>query len=170
MSGQQRRDAVLARIAQSDGPLSASRLAQSLGVSRQVIVGDIALLRAAGIDIAATPRGYMLRHETAGLIQKLVCTHSEKDMADELYAIVDNGCTVLNVTVEHPIYGTITGELKLASRYDVDWFLHRVRESSAMPLSALTEGAHTHAILCPDENAFLRVEHILKNKGYLLES
>ena len=55
MHAKERREAILSRLEQACDPVSATALAGALSVSRQVIVGDIALLRASGAPIAATP-------------------------------------------------------------------------------------------------------------------
>ena len=90
-------------------------------------------------------------------------------MEAELNAMVDQGCTVLDVIVEHPIYGQLTGPLQLASRYDVAQFLARCSQPDARPLSELTEGIHLHTLSCPDEAAFDRVRQELRRLGILLE-
>ncbi len=160
------------REAGSGEPLSASVLAARFSVSRQIIVGDIALLRSAGYEIDATPRGYCLRKETKldhGVTHTLVCCHTAEDMEDELNTLVDFGCTVIDVAVEHPLYGTLTGELGLSSRYDVSLFSERVRAADALPLSTLTEGIHVHNICCPNETLLEKVKTELSRKGYLKE-
>ena len=144
MDAQQRRQMIASRLAESSQPLSAGSLAQELSVSRQIIVGDVALLRAGGLDITATPRGYLLPRGAAGVTCTLACRHTALQMEEELNAIVDQGCTVLDVVVEHPIYGQLTGPLHLSSRYDVAQFLTRCAQSAAAPLSQLTEGVHLH--------------------------
>ena len=83
--------------------------------------------------------------------------------------MVDQGCTVLDVIVEHPIYGQLTGPLQLASRYDVGQFIARCRQSDALPLSQLTEGIHLHTLSCPDQAAYDRVCQSLAKLGFLLE-
>ena len=168
MDGKQRREEVLDAIRRSEGPISASTLAERFEVSRQIIVGDVALLRAAGEAVTATPRGYVLS-SPGGLVRKVACLHSGEDMGRELNAIVDQGCTVLDVVVEHPLYGQLSGALRLSSRYDVARFLERCAASDARPLSALTEGIHNHTLSCPDEAAFQRVRDALRNLGFLLE-
>ena len=90
-----------------------------------------------------------------------------EDMGRELYIMVDNGCTVLDVIVEHPVYGQLTGALQLASRYDVQQFI--LRANAAQPLSLLTEGVHLHTLSCPGEEAFRRVVEALAQAGFLLE-
>ena len=83
--------------------------------------------------------------------------------------MVDQGCTVLDVIVEHPIYGQLTGPLQLSSRYDVAQFIRRCTQSDARPLSDLTEGIHLHTLSCPSEEAFSRVQAGLRELGALLE-
>ncbi len=172
MPAKERREAILRALSsERDRPLSASHLAARFSVSRQVIVGDIALLRCSGVAIDATARGYRLPGEANRTQRRqVVCVHDSPSMVEELYCMVDAGCTVEDVQVAHPIYGTLTGELHLSSRYDVDAFSERVRSSEALPLSALTEGIHTHTLLCPSEEAFGRLLLSLREKGFLVEA
>jgi len=167
MQAKARREAILKTLRQASQPVSAGALAADYSVSRQVIVGDIALLRAAGEDISATPRGYVIRQEKAGVLRKVACRHGSAGMEAELNTIVDNGCTVVDVIVEHPIYGQLTGPLELSSRYDVSLFIRRSAETR--PLSLLTEGIHLHTISCPNEEAFARCVEQLRAQGVLLE-
>lgn len=167
MNAQQRRAHILERLEQSAQPVSATALAGELGVSRQIIVGDVALLRAAGADITATPRGYVVRR-AAGLVRQVAVQHRPEEMEGELNAMVDQGCTVLDVVVEHPVYGQLTGRLDLSSRYDVSEFIRRVSKSRSHPLSDLTDGIHLHTIACPDEGAYQRVLEALEREGFLL--
>ena len=169
MDSQERRQAIARRLEQAEGPVSAAVLARDCSGSRQIIVGDIALLRASGMNIAATPRGYVLPRETAGLVCTLACCHSGEQTEHELNAIVDQGCTVADVIVDHPIYGQLTGPLHLSSRYEVGQFVQRCREEAAAPLSLLTEGIHLHTVHCPDAAARDRVCAALREMGVLLE-
>lgn len=120
LSAQERRRQISARLCRAGNPVSAAALAQEFSVSRQIIVGDVALLRASGADITATPRGYLLGHAGTGLVRTAACSHTPEDMGRELYAIVDAGCEVLDVIVEHPVYGQLAGALHLRTRSDVD--------------------------------------------------
>ena len=169
MDAQRRREAIARVLERADGPVSATALAVEFSVSRQVIVGDIALLRAGGADITATPRGYVIPRVRAGQCCTLACRHEGGQMEEELNVMVDHGCTVLDVTVEHPIYGQITGPLNLSNRYEVSQFIARCREEAAAPLSQLTEGIHLHTVLCPDEQALARVRQGLRALDVLLE-
>lgn len=169
MNASERRELVLTQLRKAEQPLSASALAREFSVSRQIIVGDIAILRAAGVDIHATPRGYLLPEAPRGSLRTIVCNHDEIGMEQELLLCVDNGCTVVDVMVEHPIYGQLTGSLRLSSRYDVQQFLDLSRREQAAPLSFLTKGIHIHHLICPDEQAYERVCSALRDVGMLLE-
>lgn len=168
MEAASRRQAILDRLRTADRPVSASALAAGLNVSRQIIVGDIALLRAGGAEISATPRGYVLPWATDGITRTIACRHTLAQTGQELDILVDNGCTVLDVIVEHPVYGQLTGQLQISSRYDVEQFLARIRDSDAAPLSMLTGGLHLHTLCCPNEDAYTRACAALKAAGLLL--
>lgn len=168
MEAASRRQAILDRLRTADRPVSASALAAGLNVSRQIIVGDIALLRAGGAEISATPRGYVLPRATDGITRTIACRHTLAQTGQELDILVDNGCTVLDVIVEHPVYGQLTGQLQISSRYDVEQFLARIRDIDAAPLSMLTGGLHLHTLCCPNEDAYTRACAALKAAGLLL--
>ena len=169
MEAASRRQAILDRLRTADRPVSASALAAGLNVSRQIIVGDIALLRAGGAELSATPRGYVLPRATDGITRTIACRHTLAQTGQELDILVDNGCTVLDVIVEHPVYGQLTGQLQISSRYDVEQFLARIRDSDAAPLSMLTGGLHLHTLCCPNEDAYTRACAALKAAGLLLD-
>ncbi len=168
MNAQDRRAEILSILTRQTGPVNATVLAHQLGVSRQIIVGDVALLRAGGAEISATPRGYLLDRATASLRRTVACHHSGADMEEELFCIVDHGCIVEDVVVEHPVYGQLVGRLELSNRYEVGQFARQCRELMAAPLSVLTDGTHLHNIRCPSEEAFQRVQQALEEKGFLL--
>lgn len=165
-----RRKQIIEKLKKTDKPVSASALAKEYAVSRQIIVGDIALLRAAGYEIEATARGYVIPGKNTGIIRRIACSHTAEQMKDELYAIIDQGCVVEDVIIEHPVYNELRGSLRLASRYDVDCFTERCSRSEAKPLSALTEGIHLHTLSCPSEEAFARVSDSLRKQGILIEN
>lgn len=162
-----RKAAIIEAIRTSETPVSASALARKLHVSRQIIVGDIALIRASGTQIIATPRGYVWERSNAGSERKIAVMHAPQQMREELYTIVDQGAEVVDVIVEHPTYGQLVGQLQLSSRYDVDQFIDRMQGNE--PLSQLTHGVHLHTIRCRDAVVFERVENALRKKGLLYE-
>lgn len=162
-----RKQRIIEEIQKSQKPISASTLAKKLGVSRQIIVGDVALLRASGTHIIATPRGYILDNQNHAQTHIIAVQHSQKELADELYTIVDLGGSILDVIVEHPIYGQLCGKLHISSRYDVDQFIEHIHHEHAKPLSQLTDGLHLHTIQCQNQDVYQRIVHALKEKGYL---
>jgi len=164
-----RRDEIYKIINQDKAPVSASALAKILKVSRQVIVGDIALLRAQGNEIVATARGYMIPEfrESNQYIGKIVCCHNAGNTRKELYTMVDLEAVVINVIIEHDLYGEITGQLNIKNRDDVDIFIERVKSSEVKLLSELKSGIHLHTIACRDKAHFEQVYQALDNAGFL---
>ena len=167
MDAASRRRAIAEALAGANAPVAAGALGERFGVSRQIVVGDIALLRAQGLDIVATPRGYVLGSgQESGLRRTVACVHDFEGMERELNIMVDNGC---DVVIEHAVYGQLTGELHLKNRHDVQEFMRRSRENGGSPLSTLTGGIHIHTLLCPDEASFERCTAALCEAGLLLE-
>lgn len=171
MMSAKRREGIHQYLIQSKGPVTATALAKIFSVSRQVIVGDIALLRAANVGILATPRGYLMDQggKTAAMIRTIACRHTKEDMAEELLTIVDHGGGILDVIVEHPVYGQISGQLQIFSRSEAENFVNKIHKHQAPPLSALTDGVHLHTITCPNEAIYERILCDLGEKGILLE-
>jgi len=171
MNQLERREEIVRLLAQSDGCISASRLAAHFGVTRQVIVSDVAILRANGRKIFATQRGYALeRAPEHDHLESIACRHRMDQVLDEFYAIVDNGGSVLNVVVEHPLYGQISADLNIASRYDAEEFVLKAKQVNANQLCDLTGGFHFHMIRVPDKAAFQRITDALARLGILADA
>lgn len=166
----QRRRRIVASIRSHRGPLSGSELAKRLRVSRQCLVQDIAILRAAGEEIVATPRGYRLP-DAAGDTHRavLACRHSPERTEEELQILVDHGVTVLDVIVEHPLYGELRGSLMIESRADVKDFLKQVKATHASMLSSLTHGVHLHTVEASRPEMISRARTQLRARGILLK-
>lgn len=165
-----RREQIMSILKKATAPVSATALAKSFQVSRQIIVGDIALIRATGINITATPKGYVLHGGVFAedrYTGKLASGHTAEETRKELYAIVDNGGEVIDVIVEHPIYGELSGQLNIASRHDADQFLEKIKHTQANLLSELTQGVHLHTIACKDKQTFDRIFQSLSKLGLL---
>ncbi|WP_130862050.1 transcription repressor NadR [Bacilliculturomica massiliensis] len=173
METKERREKILEILKQEEKPLSATSLAKRFGVSRQIIVGDVALLRASGADISSTARGYVYRDESEkvpfGYVGMVPCRHGTDKLLAELCCVVDYGGCLIDVIIEHPIYGQISGNLDISSRYDAEQFAARVKGGEGTPLSALTDGIHIHHIGCRDKAVFRRIEHALLDLGILLQ-
>lgn len=149
-------------------PIKGIDLADKFNVTRQVIVQDIALLRAEGENIIATNRGYILPVDNNKLSRKIVCQHSTyKEIKDELNTIVDFGGTVKDVMVDHPIYGELKTNLEISNRKDVIDFMNALVQSQAEPLSSLTDGVHIHTVEFDDEEMFENIQRALYEKNYL---
>jgi len=173
MDANQRRSKITEYLQTSDKPITGSELAQLLGVTRQVIVQDIAILRAGGLPLVSTTSGYLLIRETTKqrFIKVLNCYHETLDQAEqELKIIVKNGGKVRDVMVEHPIYGEITGNLMLSTIDMVDTWLERAKSSRSLMLSAVTNGNHLHTVETPDEETMNTIESKLHKAGLLVET
>ena len=170
MDGKERRQQLIALLKTTSEPLTGTALARLLGVSRQVIVGDMAILRAAGCEIYATPQGYVLpaAKVPTAVIAKLACSHDRNRMAEELNIILDHGGKVLDVIVEHGVYGEIKANLMLGTRRDLEAFLISLEKSGAEPLSLITGGIHLHTIEAPAESALEAIKAELNERNILL--
>ncbi|MCD8039511.1 MAG: transcription repressor NadR [Lachnospiraceae bacterium] len=169
MEGTDRREKIIELLKNSAEPLSGAALAKRLKVSRQVIVQDIALLRAYDRNILSTNKGYILFQSAEGGVsckRTVAVNHTDEQMRDELYTIVDCGARVLDVVVEHEVYGQITVDLFLQSRQDVDEFITKIASSNAQPLKSLTNGAHFHTLEADSDEILERTERALREKGF----
>ena len=169
MDGEQRRAQMLRLLQTAKEPIPGARLAKEMGVSRQVIVQDIALLRAVDKNILSTNKGYILFHsEPDEHTRSFHVHHTNEQITDELQTIVDCGGSVKDVTVEHPIYGQISADLIIRSRVDVANFVAQVGKYRTKPLTELTDGEHFHTVTAADEQTLERIEQALAQKGYLI--
>lgn len=168
MAVETRQEKILKELKHSKEPIVARKLAEKFGVSRQVIVGDVALLRAAGENILSTPKGYLLnQYVDNDLKKKLVCKHTIDETADEINTIIKMGGRLLDVTVEHPVYGEITGTLNIFDQSDADQFNQKVNTGETSLLLELTEGVHVHTVSADSMKQLNLIEEKLREKGYL---
>ena len=169
MTGSDRRQEILKNIKESDRPVSGSKLAKDYDVSRQVIVQDIALLRASGYDIISTNRGYVLEGQTcAERVFKV--RHTDEQLETELCTIVDLGGQVKNVMVNHKVYGHIEAELGITSRRKVKEFLEDIESGKSTPLKNITSDYHYHTVTADSEETLGLIEGELRKLGFLVEN
>lgn len=168
LTGAQRRKKIIELMQDSRAPLSGSALGKATGVSRQVVVQDIALLRTEGYPILATTRGYLLDCSTDAVRLVKVC-HTNEQTEEELNIVVDLGGTVVDVMVNHRAYGKLTAPLDIKSRRDVQLFMEQIRTGKSTPLLNITSGYHFHHISAPREEILDEIEAKLKEKGFLAE-
>lgn len=168
MLGQVRREKIIEILKENLDPVSGSELSKILGVSRQVIVQDIALLRAVNKNILSTTKGYVLYYQEDKKVNRcFLVQHSTEAIEDELCTIIDNGGKVLDVIVMHDIYGEITTDLILKTRQDVYDFVEKVKSQKVVPLKELTNGVHLHTVEADSEEILDRIENKLNEKKYL---
>jgi len=129
MNAEDRKSKIIELLKSEKKPFSGSELARLFKVTRQVIVQDIAVLRASGYDIIATSQGYVMTQPYEFRSKKIAVHHDERQTREELLTFVECGCKVIDVIVEHPIYGELRGMLMLQDSDDVEEFLNKVQNS-----------------------------------------
>lgn len=166
----ERRENILNQLIGSKEPIKGTELANQFNVTRQVIVQDIALLRAQGANIVSTPQGYMVPFKKDNKITKrIVCKHDGYNaIKDELQIMLDHGASIIDVIVEHPLYGEITSHLNITNKIDLDDFISKIVMKKAEPLASLTDGVHIHTIEIDNEEIFTKLKKALNEKGYLI--
>lgn len=172
MEGTQRRKQIAKQLRLAEKPVSASKFAQEFGVSRQIIVGDIALLRAAGVNIIATARGYKMQATNGGGGRrgKIAVQHDATQIREELETIINLGGEIEDVIVEHEIYGELVGGLHIKTQEDVDEFIKKYRNSPDRLLSDLTNGIHLHTIIYQQPEDLEQIKNALLEKGILYQN
>lgn len=167
MTGDERRKAILQTLQSATAPVSATALGGELGVSRQVIVQDIALLRSSGSAIQATNRGYVLQTAEQALPQRLVkVRHTREQIKEELDIVVDCGGCVEDVMVNHRTYGAMTASLGVRTRRDVERFIAELEAGISSPLCTLTDGYHFHHISAATSEQLDEIEAALDAAGF----
>jgi len=161
-----RREEILKRLEGAEEPISATALAKELGVSRQVIVQDVALLRAQGKDILSLARGYMLQKSVYSE-RALKLYHSDEDVEKELNLIVDLGGEVVDVFVYHRSYGLLRAGMNIRSRLDVARFLEDIKSGKSSLLKNVTSGYHYHTIRADGEKTLDLIEQGLSENGFI---
>ena len=166
-----RKQELLALLKGAKESMNEQSLAEHFGVTRQIIVQDIALLRADGAQIISTNRGYIYKSsDDNSYVHRLFkVNHKVSDMEDELLAIVDNGGRIQNIMIDHPVYGEIQTLLKLTCRRDVSHFLDQASSNDFRPLSDLTNGVHYHLVEADSEQDIDYIEEALNHLGFLVK-
>ncbi|KIR02899.1 Transcriptional repressor for NAD biosynthesis in gram-positive [Lachnospiraceae bacterium TWA4] len=166
MNGEQRRENILHILSTSQNPVAGDRLAKSMQVSRQVIVQDIALLRANGQDIVSTNRGYLLQCEKQ-CVRVLKVFHTDEQTEEEMSTIVDFGGRIQDVFVYHKVYGVLRAEMNIKSRRDIKLYLQEMSTGKSSLLKNITGGYHYHTIYAESTEILDDIQNELMNKGFL---
>ena len=164
MNGEERRKKIASRIGSE--PVPAARLAEEFGVSRQVIVQDVALLRAEGLEIVATNRGYVLPETRISRVFKV--RHTDEQVREELYLIADMGGCVEDVYVWHKVYGKIAARMGIDSRRKADEFVQKLESGVSVPLKNITGGYHYHTVSADSEQTLDAIEQKLTERGFFV--
>ena len=168
LTGAQRRKRILSMMRQSSTPLSGGALGRDTGVSRQVVVQDIALLRTEGYPIIATARGYIL-NDTKKAVRLFKVCHTSEQISDELETSVDLGGSVEDVMVNHKAYGKMSAPLRIRNRRDVAVLLDNLKTGKSTPLMNVTSGYHFHHVSADSQEILDEIEESLKQKHLLVE-
>lgn len=167
MSGEERRKEILKYLAGSGKPVSGTKLAELFSVSRQVIVQDIALIRAEGTEIFSTNRGYVCQLPVKASRVYYV-QHDDSKIQEELNLIVDNGGRIEDVFIQHEIYGELRAELAIDSRKKTEDFIREIKSGKSSPLNTITSGYHFHTVTAESEEILDTIESELKENGFLV--
>ena len=168
MTGSERREKIVRQIGNSKAPVPGKKLAEDYQVSRQVIVQDIALIRAAGHDIISTNRGYILNGPVE-VSRVFKVQHTDEQLEEELCAIVDLGGCVENVMVNHRVYGHLEAPLHVNSRRKAAEFVEDIHRGKSSPLKNITSNYHYHKVTADSEETLDMIEKDLKKRGFLVE-
>lgn len=169
MNSIERRKLILEELKQSNNALKGVFLANKYNVTRQIIVKDIAILRASGNLIIATPDGYIAGTESNGIKRIIAVSHKDDRLEEELQIIIKYGGIVEDVIVEHPIYGEIKGMLMIKNFHDLENFLNKYKSDNTKLLSILTNGIHIHTIAADNEESMKLIINELNQKGFIIE-
>lgn len=166
MNGEERRKQLIQILAASQAPVSGAALAKQLQVTRQVIVQDVALLRANGAEIFSASRGYVLQTKNeAKRIFKVF--HSDDEVEEELSLIVDLGGRVQDIFVYHKAYGIVRAEMNIRSRRDIKNFINMILSGKSSLLKNVTAGYHYHTVYAEDEQTLDAIQESLSERGLL---
>jgi len=168
-SSGERRAELLRILRETDEPVTGSELSATLGVSRQAIVNDIALLRATGEAIAAGPQGYRMADGSRGVTAMIRCHHEPTRGREELEILLDRGVSVLDVGVEHSVFGEVRARFVVDSRADIDRHAEAITKAEEAPLSVITRGFHSHTVRAPSHDALRAAKRELRERGILRE-
>ena len=166
LRGTERREQILKILNSSTTPVAGTDLANELGVSRQVIVQDMALIRANGVDVISTNRGYVI-HEAKEVSRVFKVIHTDEQVEEELNLFVDLGGKVEDVFVYHKVYGVIKAVMNIKSRRDVRKYMEDISSGKSTNLKNLTSNYHYHTITAEDEQTLDLIQSELNERGFL---
>lgn len=168
MSSKKRREDIIKMLIDENRAIKGIELASCFEVTRQIIVKDIAILRAEGKNIIATPDGYIFNKDINKVKSIIAVNHDSNKTIEELEIVVKYGGIIEDVIIEHPLYGEIRGNLMIKNLNDLNKFENEFRNKKVKPLSNLTNGIHLHTIAADNEDDIESIKKELDEKGFLL--
>ena len=169
MKADERRSNIIEMLMKEKRAIKGTTLAESFNVTRQIIVKDIAILRAKGNNIIATPDGYMINEDNSNRVKSVIAVnHNDEEVIKELEIVVKYGGIIEDVIVEHPLYGEIRGILMIKNLNDLNKFKNSLNQIDAKPLSMLTNGVHLHTISADSVENIELIKEELKESGFIL--
>lgn len=168
MTSKKRREEIIKLLINNNSAIKGTKLAELFSVTRQIIVKDIAILRAEGKNIIATPDGYILNKDINKVKTIIAVNHNSKETIEELEIVVKYGGMIEDVIIEHPLYGELRGNLMIKNLNDLNKFEKEYNNNNAKPLSNLTNGIHLHTIAADSAEDIEEIKRELKERGFLL--
>lgn len=168
MTSKKRREEIIKLLINNNSAIKGTKLAELFSVTRQIIVKDIAILRAEGKNIIATPDGYILNKDINKVKTIIAVNHNSKETMEELEIVVKYGGIIEDVIIEHPLYGELRGNLMIKNLNDLNKFEKEYNNNNAKPLSNLTNGIHLHTIAADSVEDIEEIKRELKERGFLL--
>ncbi|MBQ8175032.1 MAG: transcription repressor NadR [Clostridia bacterium] len=166
MKAEKRRKGIVNLLLAEDGPISGGELSARFGVSRQIIVHDISVLKAEGFEILSTHSGYVMR--ASPLIERVFKVHhTTEETEDELNLIVDLEGTVVDVFVWHKAYGKMAAKLNITTREQVTQFIENIRSGKSVELMSVTGGYHYHTVRAETQDELDKIGEALEKRGYI---
>ena len=167
MKADERRKAIATLLLSEQEAVSGGELSDRCGVSRQIIVQDIAVLKGAGYEILSTHNGYII-HKSPLKQRVFKVHHTTEQTEEELNLIVDLGGTVVDVFVWHKVYGKVVAKLNIFSRLHVKQFIEGVRSGKSTELMNITGGYHYHTVCAETEEILNNIEVALNEKNFIV--
>ncbi len=164
----ERRKAIVNLLMSEQEAIPGNILSERFGVSRQIIVQDITVLKGSGYEILSTHNGYIM--QKSPLKERVFKVyHTTEQTQDELSLIVGLGGTVVDVFVWHKVYGKLTAKLNIFSDLQIKQFIEGVRTGKSTELMNITGGYHYHTVCADSEEILDEIQRALDTYGYIAQ-
>ena len=166
MKAAERRKAIVNLLLSEENAVSGGEMSERFGVSRQIIVQDITVLKGSGYDILSTHNGYIMKKSP--LKERVFKVHHTTEQTEnELKLIVGLGGAVVDVFVWHKVYGRMEAKLNIFSELHVKQFIEGVRSGKSSELMNITGGYHYNTVRADSEEILDKIEMALNENHYI---